>query len=620
MRQQSAVAKALFSDHALMVPFRMIEGLLSKVPGAKMAADTRSAFHREFIKAGATVKDADAFMNALVEKARTTFVIDQNRGLRAFPSPTNLTRPDIQTVAMTVFPDASHPARAAFGDNFAGVLDRASSRTLRRLQRTAMGDPNRKNGPIPTGALRRLARDMYHDYRSGFRDESPVSGKLAKVTYNVARRPGRPVASMSRMVSNTFYNIFRFMSDPRWYVFNWYEQSILGLFKEGIDGKPGSSHISQAARRAEQGQWGSRPILDAEETAFMHHNKYVSSRVARTFDKSRENSTLKVIEEMWDTDAYILSLRQKFPTADKRTLSEMIDQNWIDFDTKGVGKTVRDEWNALFESGKLSEMDRAIAGPLITRITEVNKATYKSVVQMMMGNPDRRNIERIANSYWLYWPISYQLKAARWLLSTMTERAFGKNTNMYGAWKYAEMKEYFIESLATNPEFQRQLDDGALWGAAMMLFPITPEDMGVSLNRIVRAAGGATSVFDPIEDSRDPLSWIAYGAEVGLFYTADLLRRVGGEVFEEPEIAPVPLARQLDNSISEMFQPQQPQFVGVPQLGPITSNQGITINGQQQDQGANPYDTPTFDEGGDWIPDDEYEALMQSREAYDSGG
>ena len=51
--------------------------------------------------------------------------------------------------------------------------------------------------------------------------------------------------------------------------------------------------------------------------------------------------------------------------------------------------------------------------PLLQRLYDMNQESYNNMLSLVRGNPNRTNIEKIINNYFLYWPASYMIKATK---------------------------------------------------------------------------------------------------------------------------------------------------------------------------------------------------------------
>jgi hypothetical protein len=101
----------------------------------------------------------------------------------------------------------------------------------------------------------------------------------------------------------------------------------------------------------------------------------------------------------------------------------------------------------------------------------------------VFGQVDRSNVQRLMNHPLLYWPISYQIKATKWLAGLFLDRMGGYDTGAGGAVTLGAIWETHRDNLQNDPDYHRFLEEnGELLFFASMLVPITPWDIGVSLS------------------------------------------------------------------------------------------------------------------------------------------
>lgn len=577
--------------------------LFTPVEGSRMAKDAEQAIYDELIGKGASPKEIQKWLSDMREHAINQNVVSGDLGVRIYGRVNSLLPHDINRHAQNAFKD-SKALDAVGPNNFFRVLDKASSRTLRSFR-------GRIRSGQTKGLLSRALKDeawagIYGKYRAG---------EIA---------PG--IQGTARIATNTLYHIFRFMSDIRWHAMNRGEAAIFGLSKEGI--APGNPFRSRAQKEAAgQPSPATRrqmetpdTLADPTETGWFSHNRIVTGKLSRSFDSARLDSVTDVLKDMWDTDPGLVALRRNFPDADPRDLAQRLDDQWFNFESKGIDKTVREQYAEIFaENGDLAKMGWE-ARSVIQRISEVNKELYRNLSEVFVGNPNRSNLERVLNSYWLYWPLSYQLKAGRWLVGMLSHRAFGSNTNLLGAWKYNEMKEYHMQQLRENPEYADQFKDKALWQTALMFFPITPEDMGVSLSRPTRILTSWLGITEPNRELRDPISMLGYFATIGPVYTVELMGQIGRTAF--PKAIQQGVVFDADPSTPQGGIQETLLGNGVTSSAPITGTGigQVALPGTQSGSPieGNPFDIKTFAEGGEYLEPDEFEALMDARAQWES--
>ena len=235
----------------------------------------------------------------------------------------------------------------------------------------------------------------------------------------------------------------------------------------------------------------------------------------------------------------------------RKTWSEMLDDMMYDFDTKGVHQSFMDEFVQIAKDEGWSTSEVTEFTKVIERISEKNQQAYDDLVALYQGNLNRNRLERLMNSYWLYWPISYQIKATKWLFNVLANRMGGRQTNLAGAYLVDRQADRFFEELDSDPEFRRQFEDQEdLWFVAAMFFPATPVDIGVSLNRGVRYAGSllAPEIIPPYAGIDGFEDIAPRMLELGPVYSTRLFQTLFNELGEDspsgPELPDLPSGSQ----------------------------------------------------------------------------
>jgi hypothetical protein len=139
-----------------------------------------------------------------------------------------------------------------------------------------------------------------------------------------------------------------------------------------------------------------------------------------------------------------------------------------------------------------AELDRALIdapelAEVYSRIYDRNAQLIGDIRALMYGNPNRGQIERTLNSFLLYWPISYQLKATRWLLNIMYGKIGGVQTGGLGAVTLDRMQADHERKLVEDPEYAKFFEENpTLVFAAQMILPMQPGGMSVGLAPLLR--------------------------------------------------------------------------------------------------------------------------------------
>jgi hypothetical protein len=413
------------------------------------------------------------------------------------------------------------------------------------------------------------------------------------------------------MLAKFVYPFFRFSIDPRWLLMNYAEGGILATSKFGVfrryrdesQASQGAQHMLGQSQRADEAvrdpllQPATRPMNLTAQASMDHAG---INRLTDTIDsleaqgrlaeagKLRAAQGLKVSQEMQkamdvhgETDANLRTLRQaafdegidlhakadagladgsltagqaadihlraaEWQKGDNRSLSQYFMDEAYRIDRKGAGAVITEEAKRL-----LGGEDYARMAPLIQQLHDVNVQTWKDVRELFYGNPNRSNLERLMNSYWFTWPISYQIKATKWLAETMLDGSFGNDNHALMAGKYAIWQQQYNEMIQNNPDFRAMMASNPVVGfAAQMLLPIAPDSIGVSLGRLTRVIGefsedqinqvfgpkgagwtdGQLNLFTLDAMLQNPGQIPTYLTQMGIPYTVDLVKRLAADL------------------------------------------------------------------------------------------
>jgi ParB-like nuclease family protein len=486
--------------------------LFRPIPNSQLGKAARQAVMNEMLGHGASVRQVEQFLGALENETKLHTLGPLE--IRVYRNGFSLPQKAINRIASgdkdlglpAIF---SEKTIAEIGrNNFARLLDRAGNRFIRTLDEKIVAGK--------AGALDKTLTNMYGWFQH------------------------TAAGDTTRMVSKTLYHWFRFITDPRWWAMNMLEADILGGMRYGAKATKlrgaDKARPTKATLVHEFGDVKPRSLSEIEkeisggDTGWFY-NRHLAGYVSRAFEAERPGATLEVIRGLAKEDPAVAGLLQRFGGTED-DIVKGIDDMLYGFDTKGP-KAYIDEVAA----GLKDELNLAEPGmqALLQKVYERNDQLFNDVVHTFRGNDARTNAERLLNSYWLYWPISYQLKAGRWLFDVLTNRAFGKQTNLLGARVYGQMLDAHKERLEKDDAYRAAFEEHpTLWFAAQMLLPITPGDLGVSLSRPVRYAGGAMGLWGAYKNAQDPVTAAGAVLSIGPAYSAELLARVGRELFREP--------------------------------------------------------------------------------------
>jgi len=218
-------------------------------------------------------------------------------------------------------------------------------------------------------------------------------------------------------------------------------------------------------------------------------------------------------------------------------------------------------------------------GALVERLHVVNQQLWQDVAAMMFGQPDRSNFQRFLNHPLLFWPLSYQIKATKWLGRVLLERAGGLDTGAAGLVLLDQVHAQHQQRLANEPDYQQFFQAHKdLFFLAQMLIPVTPWDIGVSLSpwtRIALHAGEADPYVRNIFGIGPGYSYFsllprlaaAETKEGGIFYGTPLERGLQTTLPATYTIRPKRADSQLQEAEERVYQPGQFELSTPPDTG-----------------------------------------------------
>lgn len=515
-------------------PLRFIDWLTKPVAAGKNSNTARQFLYRELLSKGATVAEVNGFLALLKESVDEAVFM----GLPVYKTVGAVWPSVINSKAKLAF--KADVVKKVGEGNFWQLVDRAQSRYYRYLD-TQAGVPGSK------GFVTRALKDVYESYQ-----------------------PSR-VSQSARAVSRFAYPFFRFMLDPRWWAMNKFEADVINGTKYGLQATRvrGANTALEDAAYATHRQRG-LPVMGAEidgiptsalaglDAGFSDMRRLTGygtralevarqrngATLLREFGVNPGTGEFEAVEQainfIGQRDPIIRRLgqatpEQMFERAEKlrqrlvalqkqqqgKPLSQILDEELYAWDKKGHRAGMEGMADDI-----LAENKREMS-PLLQRLYELNEASYASHISVLRGNTSRSNLERILNSYWLYWPFSYQLKATRWLYNVLTDAA-GEGT-LKNVVRLERLREIHMDQFENNSEYAAVFENNpSLWRTAQMLLPITPGDIGVTLSRGPRYLGGALGVF-PEYASQDPITMAGRMMVLGPSYTLELLSQTGRE-------------------------------------------------------------------------------------------
>lgn len=138
-----------------------------------------------------------------------------------------------------------------------------------------------------------------------------------------------------------------------------------------------------------------------------------------------------------------------------------------------------------------AELAKTMADPVteavINRLAAINQSLHHDLTSAFFGQDNRSNLQRAANHPFLFWPISYQIKATKWLLKIMLDEAGGVDTGAAVGATFQKVYDEHRRRWVAEPAYRaRFAENRTVYFLAGMIFPIIPTELGVSLSPFTR--------------------------------------------------------------------------------------------------------------------------------------
>jgi hypothetical protein len=132
-------------------------------------------------------------------------------------------------------------------------------------------------------------------------------------------------------------------------------------------------------------------------------------------------------------------------------------------------------------------MGDPVTAAVFERLAAVNQSLFHDLTQVFFGQSNRSNIQRAFNHPFLWWPLSYQIKATKWLLKLMLDEFGGIDTGASVGYTFQKVHDEHRRRWISEPGYRAKFEQNrTLYFLAGMLFPIIPTELGVSLSPFTR--------------------------------------------------------------------------------------------------------------------------------------
>lgn len=538
-----------------------VDAAIRPVRGRAESNDTTSRIYEVLMKLGASQPEVDRFLenvnNVLLNERTIGLKHEQlpiTRGMNAMGA-RQLTQQAIEAMSTnTKFLENFEKRYGGKGlERMYVPISEAYNPVVRAIQRKI------EQGGRVNRALRLMesAYDAYHT--------APGFASMAVTTHAIAK---------------WFYPLIRFTANPLYHVYNSTEADIIALTQDGMRVRRGRTPTSaEVFRTVERGnpearagltmqerrmrQMGLDPKLDAYTDELVRNATldqtgvtfgYNSRRAAlmeRQVDLARPETIKDAIRQFSAEDPAVRAALKRYG-GDIDDWVDGLTQDIYGIDKDGARKYIAD---LISEQGWTRDEFVAMQ-PLVNEITNKMQKSFDDIYQMHVGNINRSRIERVLNSYWLFWPASYMLKANKWMFKVLTEGAFGKKTNLGGAYTLNQLADIYHQRYTQDDDFRQLVDDNKdLMFMLSSILPVAPWSDGVSLNRLARYMGGTVGLWPQYTnfDLTDVSSWSAKMSDIGPVYAFGLAGDVSKNIAKDLDWEGGPLG------ILQSSQPETPQ-------------------------------------------------------------
>lgn len=362
-------------------------------------------------------------------------------------------------------------------------------------------------------------------FRAYFRERNGGMATLLDSLYETPLVRGASEKASSLIVN---YHIFRFLADARWLAMEFLEAPTLLLAREGPRALWEAIEVSRGKRQAEL-LFASRDAFDnamsewawwATQSDMMgtggRMTQFRNSAVFSQVSRAQRRGFVNELKRLALADERITRMMREFGDTPEEYLRRL-DRDWRLLTTRQRRGIPEDEMRALLEpylaerTISQAEFDDAIASGtwaeidalklaiqhaddpatrlLLRRLEVMTSQAIDDAAQLIFGQVDRSNVQRLLNHPLLYWPISYQIKATKWLGGLFFDRFMGVESGAGPAVTLGILWEQHRDALRDDPDYHRFLQEHeqATFFLSMLL-PITPWDIGVSLSPWSRLA------------------------------------------------------------------------------------------------------------------------------------
>jgi len=337
--------------------------------------------------------------------------------------------------------------------------------------------------------------------------------------------PSLPYSTKYHHLTRSWYGTFRFLYDPRFIALNFGEGDIIrvGSARLGAEGAVSSATLQRMTRYLERAQkealdTGALEVSGRTKSMAMYAitrrpeemRQVITDAVRRhpAMDDLLKKEGIKTEEQFLDLMDRVRNERERLftdvrtATAAEAELARDLEKaiDGMELQTGGSLTNARARVEDLRKELREAIREREIRTlakeqgwkpelqPMLDAMISKDAELLDAAYQTFRGNPNRSAVERAMNSFLLFWPLSYQIKASKLLAEFMFSRGLGYRTGSAGAQTWLEFRQQHDQLLQEDPEYAKFFKDNReLLFVLGNFLPITPEDLGVSLSPLLRA-------------------------------------------------------------------------------------------------------------------------------------
>lgn len=539
-------------DYGFLSPISRFFDMLEPTSSTWIAKEARHELETQMTAVGLTTKQIDKFYDGIRE------TIQRSRSAEGAGS--------------LIGSYEYRNSRAIPEGMLRGILRDAAGEAGEKAVLGRFGSVHRMITEASSGVLRRSSERARMGGRVG-RVEAAVNNFARFWQYDPAMRG---LSGATHWTSKFLYPLLRFRTDPLFVAMNMVEPYMYGISRHGINNalrKRSRYQQTMNERVFRESQRSSIPaggLTDVEnlpieillqDSGMFTMPRNIKNPMLGDYEVMRIESLMDELKAIPETDPLAIILQERFGKMSGDNWARGMEDVMFGFMDESVEGMTRTQFKEYFDELGFTADELQQMTPFVNRIAEKYRGLADDVVDLYVGRMRRSTVERVMDNFWLFWPMSYIIKATTWLASIMFKRVGGVNMGAGGAYLYTEYRDRFLRAVENDPDMQAWLEENRDFMFLFeMLFPLTPESIGISMNPGTRIAASwlnANTINSPdIQNLFGDFSYIESVPEAiertlrfGPVRSWNLWKRLAGALevpgwtYGEGSSGPVPLTR-----------------------------------------------------------------------------